>query len=84
MFPQPQKQCHKYLETLPRDLQFFLEVRNPDWFSNKEETDDLLNILSSLKVSYVITDAAGRQDCAHRYLTVPKLHKICWKQSCPY
>lgn len=62
----------KYLESLPRDLQFFLEVRNPEWFQPKEETEDLLKTLSRLNVGYIITDTAGRRDCVHMYLTVPK------------
>lgn len=62
----------KYLESLPADLQFFLEVRNPDWFTGKEETEDLLKTLKRLNVGYVITDTAGRRDCVHMYLTVPK------------
>jgi uncharacterized protein YecE (DUF72 family) len=62
----------KYLESLPTDLQFFLEVRNPDWFNSKAETEALLTILKQLNVGYVITDTAGRRDCVHMYLTVPK------------
>jgi uncharacterized protein YecE (DUF72 family) len=33
--PKRKENLYKYLETLPRDLQFFLEVRNPEWFANK-------------------------------------------------
>ncbi|GEO07986.1 DUF72 domain-containing protein [Segetibacter aerophilus] len=62
----------KYLESLPKDLQFFLEVRNPDWFSSKAETESLLSILKQLNVGYIITDTAGRRDCVHMYLSVPK------------
>ncbi|MCW3081520.1 DUF72 domain-containing protein [Segetibacter sp.] len=62
----------KYLESLPTDLQFFLEVRNSDWFKSKEETDALLAILRQLNVGFIITDTAGRRDCVHMYLTVPK------------
>jgi uncharacterized protein YecE (DUF72 family) len=62
----------KYLESLPTDLQFFLEVRNPDWFNSKAETESLLTILKKLNVGYIITDTAGRRDCVHMYLSVPK------------
>jgi len=62
----------KYLESLPTDLQFFLEVRNPEWFESKEETNSLLKTLSQLNIGYIITDTAGRRDCVHMYLTVPK------------
>lgn len=62
----------KYLESLPRDLQFFLEVRNADWFDGKAETETLLQMLKHLHAGYIITDTAGRRDCVHMYLTVPK------------
>ena len=62
----------KYLETLPKDVQFFLEVRNPEWFNDKNESKELLATLRRLKVGFVITDAAGRRDCAHMNLTIPK------------
>jgi len=61
-----------YLESLPIDLQFFVEVRNPDWFCAADERDDLLQLLKRLNMGYIITDAAGRRDCVHMYLTVRK------------
>lgn len=62
----------KYLESLPKDLQFFLEVRNPDWFSDKDQTQALLKMLRNVNAGFIITDTAGRRDCVHMYLTVPK------------
>lgn len=62
----------KYLGSLPTDLQFFLEVRNPEWFQGKAEIEALLKILKQMNVGYIITDTAGRRDCVHMYLTVPK------------
>ena len=70
--PKRKANLYKYLENLPTDLQFFLEVRNPEWFANKAESEELLNTLSRLNIGYIITDAAGRTDCVHMYLTVPK------------
>jgi uncharacterized protein YecE (DUF72 family) len=70
--PKRKDNLYKYLETLPKDLQFFLEVRNPEWFANKAESEELLNTLAKLNIGYVITDAAGRRDCVHMYLTIPK------------
>jgi uncharacterized protein YecE (DUF72 family) len=70
--PNRKANLYKYLETLPKDLQFFVEVRNPTWFSDKKESEELINKLASLNIGYVITDAAGRRDCVHMYLTIPK------------
>lgn len=69
--PKRKDNLFKYLQSLPKDVQFFLEVRNPEWFS-KEESKILLQTLTQLNVGYVITDTAGRRDCVHMYLTIPK------------
>ena len=70
--PKRKEELFGYLASLPADLQFFLEVRHPDWFSKEKERDDLFNFLRDHKIGAVITDTAGRRDCAHMYLTVPK------------
>lgn len=70
--PKKKEILFNYLQSLPTDLQFFLEVRNPEWFANKAEIENLLQTLSDLNVGYIITDAAGRRDCAHMFLTIPK------------
>jgi uncharacterized protein YecE (DUF72 family) len=62
----------EYLSSLPKDLQFFLEVRHPDWFSDKGQWEELINFLRKHQIGAVITDTAGRRDCAHMYLPVSK------------
>lgn len=61
-----------YLQSLPSDLQFFLEVRNQDWFSDKTQMEDFAATLHKLNTGLIVTDAAGRRDCVHMYLTIPK------------
>jgi len=63
----------KYLHTLPRDLQFALEVRHPGWFSDAAVNKEMLDTLRSLRMGAVITDAAGRRDCAHMHVTAPTI-----------
>jgi len=63
---------YSYLKSLPTDVQFFLEVRHPDWFSDHAIMKELLQTLTELNVGFVITDTAGRRDCAHMHLTIPK------------
>ena len=53
-------------------LQFFLEVRHPGWFAKKEIREELFSTLKEINIGAVITDTAGRRDCAHMYLAVPK------------
>ena len=61
-----------FLSALPKDLQFFLEVRHPDWFGKEKERQDMFEFLKANNMGAVITDTAGRRDCAHMHLTIPK------------
>ncbi len=70
--PKRKEELFDYLKTLPTDLQFFLEVRHPDWFSTEKHRDDMFMFLRDNNMGAVITDTAGRRDCAHMHLTVPK------------
>lgn len=70
--PKRKESLFNYLNSLPKDLQFFAEVRNPEWFSDEKESEVLLSTLAKLNVGYVITDTAGRRDCVHMFLTIPK------------
>ncbi len=70
--PNQRDKLFNYLKSLPVDLQFFLEVRHPDWFADKAIRKELFDTLRSLNIGAVITDTAGRRDCAHMELTVPK------------
>ncbi len=70
--PKRQEELFKYLNTLPKDMQFFMEVRHPDWFRKESERDAYFTFLKEHNIGAVITDTAGRRDCAHMYLTIPK------------
>lgn len=70
--PKRKEELFDFLKTLPTDLQFFLEVRHPGWFQQPAVRDELFSTLTSLNMGAVITDTAGRRDCAHMHLTIPK------------
>ena len=60
----------KFVRDMPADVQLFLELRHPSWYTegyNKE----LYDMLKSLHRGTVITDAAGRRDCVHMRLSTP-------------
>lgn len=61
-----------YLEWLPQDFELFVEVRHPEWFSDKEARNDLFHMLHDLKRGAIITDASGRRDCVH--MEMPTRH----------
>ncbi|SEL49368.1 Uncharacterized conserved protein YecE, DUF72 family [Chitinophaga rupis] len=69
--PNRKDQLFQYLDSLPKDLQWFVEVRHPQWFSDEGIWMELLQTLQKLKVGLLITDTSGRRDCAHMHLTVP-------------
>lgn len=71
--PKRRDELFAYLGTLPKDVQFFLEVRHPDWFSDATANKEMFDVLRSLNIGSVITDTAGRRDCCHTQLTVPKV-----------
>lgn len=70
--PKRKAELFEFLLSLPKDLQFFLEVRHPDWFAKEKEREDMFSFLHDQNMGAVITDTAGRRDCAHMRLTIPK------------
>ena len=70
--PKRKEELFDFLKSLPTDLQFFMEVRHPDWFAKADIRDELFNTLAVMNIGAVITDTAGRRDCAHMHLTIPK------------
>jgi len=70
--PNRKEDLFKFMLSLPKELQFFLEVRHPAWFSKEKEREELFDFLSTNNIGAVITDTAGRRDCAHMRLTIPK------------
>ncbi len=71
--PKRRDELFAYLKTLPTDLQFFVEVRHPDWFKKGAIREKLFSTLKEMNIGAVITDTAGRRDCAHMRLTIPKV-----------
>ena len=70
--PNRKDDLFKFMLSLPKELQFFLEVRHPAWFNKEKEKKELFEFLSENNIGAVITDTAGRRDCAHMHLTIPK------------
>jgi len=70
--PKRKQELFDYLESLPTDLQFFVEVRHPEWFTDLQAAEELFAKLKTLNLGAVITDTSGRRDCAHMHLTIPK------------
>lgn len=69
--PQYKNELIDYLQTLPTDIDWFLELRHPAWF-NSTALQELLPILHTYNKGLVITDVAGRRDCCHMRLSIRK------------
>ncbi len=61
----------KFIDDIPKDIDLFLELRHPSWYAGGYNPD-LLKYLTKAKRGTVITDAAGRRDCAHMEQTTPE------------
>lgn len=70
--PNRKDDLFKFILSLPKELQFFLEVRHPAWFGKEKIREEFFEFLSKHNMGAVITDTAGRRDCAHMHLTIPK------------
>jgi uncharacterized protein YecE (DUF72 family) len=71
--PKRKNELYDFLRSLPADVQFFLEVRHRDWFAKEEIREELFSTLNTMNIGAIVTDTAGRRDCAHMYLTIPKM-----------
>ena len=61
----------QFIESLPKDIDLFLELRNSEWFTNGFNKE-MYKIITDNNVGLVISDAAGRRDCVHMYLSKPE------------
>ena len=48
--PKRKEELFDFLRSLPTDLQFFMEVRHPDWFAKPDIADELFTTLAALNV----------------------------------
>jgi uncharacterized protein YecE (DUF72 family) len=64
-------QLSKFLERIPFDFDFALEVRNESFFQ-ENTSESFINLLKEQQIILVITDVAGRRDLLHTTLTAPK------------
>lgn len=62
-----------FIAGLPADVPVFLELRHAEWFRDRGGFNkQMLQFLEEQKRGLVITDAAGRRDCAHMHLSTPE------------
>lgn len=71
MGPKTLEIMEAFIQSLPKDIELFTELRHKDWFANSEAFDAAFSMLERNKSGAIITDASGRRDCVHMRLTTP-------------
>ena len=61
----------KFVENFPKGIPLAVEVRNTDWFNDKEASEQLYKLLEKNGVANIVVDTAGRRDMLHMRLTSP-------------
>jgi uncharacterized protein YecE (DUF72 family) len=68
--PKEQERILTFIDQLPDWLNFFIELRHPEWFKNTQHAG-FFHALQQRQRGALITDTAGRRDTLHMHLTVP-------------
>lgn len=71
MGPKTLDTTEAFIQSLPKDIELFVELRNPQWFSDKDAFEKMFSMLERNRAGSIITDASGRRDCVHMRLTTP-------------
>lgn len=71
MGPKTLETMEAFIQSLPRDVELYTELRHKDWFAMPEAFDAVFAMLERNKSGSIITDASGRRDCVHMRLTTP-------------
>ncbi len=71
--PEYIQHLHDFLEVLPTDLNFALELRHEAWFGNTFVEKQVYELLSHFNTTYIITDTPGRRDVLHQMITTDKV-----------
>jgi uncharacterized protein YecE (DUF72 family) len=69
MGPKTLDTIQAFIESLPKDIRLFVELRHKDWFENPDAFKKMFDIFEKTNAGSVITDASGRRDCVHMRLT---------------
>jgi uncharacterized protein YecE (DUF72 family) len=64
----------EFVENLPTDHRFFIELRQEDWFNDMEYRNMVFELFAKHRIGSIITDSAGRRDCLHMELTIPEAY----------
>src|SRR5690606_25794832 len=69
--PKDYDRLAKFLHSFPKGYPLAVEVRNQEWFSDKEISERLYKLFEETHTTNVLVDTAGRRDMVHMRLTTP-------------
>jgi uncharacterized protein YecE (DUF72 family) len=72
MGPKNLDRIESFLQSIPKEIKIFVELRHPEWFENPDAFKEIFDMLERNHAGAVITDAAGKRDCVHMRLTTPE------------
>jgi uncharacterized protein YecE (DUF72 family) len=72
MGPKSLETMEAFVESIPKDVSLFVELRHPEWFENQDAFKQVFDMFERHKAGSIITDASGRRDCVHMRLTTPQ------------
>ena len=61
-----------FAENFPKEIPLAVELRNTEWFNNKDFSDEVCALIEKNNVTNVLVDTAARRDLLHMRLTTPK------------
>lgn len=62
----------RFLSSLPTTNKFFLELRHESWFKSINDLKEVISILQTHKIGFILTDTITRRDTLHMQLTTPE------------
>ena len=67
--PQHLPILEQFLRRFPEKIPLAIELRHYEWFNNKKNAENYLDVLHRFSKFAVITDVAGRRDVLHQFVT---------------
>ncbi|MEX1238766.1 MAG: DUF72 domain-containing protein [Cyclobacteriaceae bacterium] len=69
MGPKSLSTIETFIQQIPNEIRLFVELRHEGWYEDPSAFQDVFDMLERNRTGAVITDVAGRRDCAHMRLT---------------
>jgi uncharacterized protein YecE (DUF72 family) len=69
--PKDFARLEKFIEEFPKGVPLAVELRNTEWFNDKDQSEKVFQLFEKNNVANIIVDTAGRRDLLHMRLTSP-------------